>query len=587
MSAPRRIGEVIDIRLVAPAGGSWLVSAAGIVWPRWAMVVTTLAALGGAAALAMAGVARHRSRGNLACMPGRGEPPSRPVGQPALGRWVTVAGICATVAAFGCAIAVREHAAATHPLTAQFGHKTSVTITVRDDPHVIRGAGDPRVMVDALVLEVGQRAVPRAAVTLVGSAEHWLSVTPGARVRATATVSRPRQRDLSVATISAGAPQVISQGSVVWRATAAIRLRFAEAADRGLPEGQSGLLPALVLGDVSGLDPLIADDFRACGMTHLVAVSGANFVLLCGSVVLVAQLLGASRRVTDLVALGAILGLVVLVHPSPSVVRAAVMGVVGVLALSVSRRKQALPALGAAVLLLLAWQPGLAVDIGFALSVAATAGLIVAATPVREALRRRHVPRVFADILAVSLVAHLVTLPLIAMISGRVGVMGLLANILVAPAVAPVTVIGMVALVPSALAIGALAPAMGVADVVSRFAGPELWWMTTVAHVGARVPGVTFAVRDGGLGALALIAAGLSAAAVGLGWRLLAPARVASRERQSRSRAGSAPHPGVSGGVRSLWHDVVRGRLLRIASAARRRRVSRRARGLRHHRRGP
>ncbi|NED66823.1 competence protein ComEC, partial [Streptomyces sp. SID10244] len=140
--------------------------------------------------------------------------------------------------------------------------------------------------------------------------------------------------------------------------------------------------------------------------------------------------LGASPWVTAVAGTIVLVGFVILVRPSPSVLRAAMMGMVGLLALVGSRRAQAMPALGGATVIGLLWWPELAVAPGFALSVSATAGLVLWSGGLRDWLRDRRVPPMLAELVAMAAAAQLATAPLIAVLSGRFSIVGLLANIL-------------------------------------------------------------------------------------------------------------------------------------------------------------
>jgi len=267
------------------------------------------------------------------------------------------------------------------------------------------------------------------------------------------------------------------------------------------------MLPALVLGDTSAVNAETGRDFRAAGMTHLTAVSGANVTIVCGAVLLSARLLGP--RLAVLLAASALLAFVIVVQPTASVLRAAVMGAIALAGILTSRRRQAIPALSATVLLLMVIAPQLAVDVGFALSVVATAALIVVAPVWSRRLIARGCPKPLADALAVAWAAHVVTVPLVAAISGRVSLIGAVANLAVAAVIAPITVLG------SAAAVACLLwPA--VAQLLIRFTGPELWWVLRVAHWAAGVPLATVPVPAGGPGVLVV---GASAVLVVTLWR--------------------------------------------------------------------
>jgi competence protein ComEC len=133
---------------------------------------------------------------------------------------------------------------------------------------------------------------------------------------------------------------------------------------------------------------------------------------------------------------------VVVARPSPSVLRAALMGAAGLVSLATGRAGRALPVLSATTLVLLSVDPGLAGDAGFALSVLATAALLLVAPGWARGLTRLHVPPVVAESVAVAAAAHLVTAPVIAALSGRVSLVAVPANVLAEPVVAPATVLG-------------------------------------------------------------------------------------------------------------------------------------------------
>jgi competence protein ComEC len=92
-------------------------------------------------------------------------------------------------------------------------------------------------------------------------------------------------------------------------------------------------VPALVLGDTSGLDPALSEDFRATGLTHLTAVSGANLTLLLAFLLTVARWVGLRGWNLRIVGLVAVIIFVALCRTEPSVLRAAAMGLVALAAL--------------------------------------------------------------------------------------------------------------------------------------------------------------------------------------------------------------------------------------------------------------
>jgi competence protein ComEC len=350
------------------------------------------------------------------------------------------------------------------PLLGLARERAAVTLelTVHADPRRLAAkgvAGAPRVGVDtgasAVVLGGAAHAVS-GAVFVLAPAAGWQDLLPGQRVRAEGTLQPSLDGEASTTLSTYSAPELIARPPWWQRAAGAVRADLRRSCT-GLPESVRGLLPGLVDGDVSRLDPVLAERFRIAGLTHLTAVSGTNCSILVGAVLLVLTRVGARRWVCAVVGSAMVVAFVLVARPSPSVLRSAVMAVIALAALAGGRPKQAVPALGAAVLGLLLWDPGLARNAGFVMSVLATAAIVLIAPRWAEALRRWHVPRGLAEPVAVAAAAHLVTAPVIAAISGRVSLVAIPANVLAEPVVAPATVLGFLAavLAPLSLALGA------------------------------------------------------------------------------------------------------------------------------------
>lgn len=361
--------------------------------------------------------------------------------------------------------------------------------TVTDDPRRLADLRDPVFVVPVDLAEVvvnGRRLVvsARAVVFATDSADHeWAQLLPGQRVTVTGTLSRPGEStDLTSARISTRQPPRL-HGDPPWWQTIAGGLREGlRQACAGLPAAPAGLLPGLVVGDVSRLPTEVAEDFRDTGLTHLTAVSGSNLAMVIGAVLALAVACRAGPRTRLLIGIAVICCFVIVARPSASVLRAAVMGGISLLTLSNGRRSaSAIPVLAAAVVLLLGWDPALAYDLGFALSVLATAGLVFFADRWAGGLRRRGWPPWLAMAVAVPLAAQVAVTPVLAAATGAVSAVAVPANVLVAAAVPPATILGVAA---TAVAPWWPAAAAGVAWLAS-------WptrWLIYVAHAGAQMP---------------------------------------------------------------------------------------------------
>lgn len=410
-------------------------------------------------------------------------------------------------------LAVRLHAAHDGELAglARAGLEVSAELRVNGDPRPLGGggsAGSPTVAVDAqlrAVLRRGRWVGLSGAVLVLGPADAWRGVLPGQRVRLDGRLRPPLPGNLLAATVLArSAPALL--GRPPWWQRGAGRLRSGlRRAAAGLPALPRGLLPGLVDGDTSGLDPVLAERFRVAGLSHLVAVSGTNLSLLIGTLALLLRRLRASPTAIALVSSVVLVGFVVLARPSPSVLRAAGMAGIALVALATGRQRAALPVLAAASLGLLAWQPALAVSAGFALSVAATAALLLVAPGWVRALYRRRVPAGLAEALAVAAAAHLATAPIIAGLGGRISLTAIPANVLAEPVVAAVTILGLLAALASVLW-------LPLAMLLAQLAGWPCRWLVWVAEYFGSLPGASLPWPGGVRGGLLL--AGLTLAAV-------------------------------------------------------------------------
>jgi competence protein ComEC len=369
-----------------------------------------------------------------------------------------------------------------------------------------RGAPTWLVGVDVTGLTAHGRASGAHASVLVLGDERWADLTWHAPVRVTGRLvpaddpASAEIAQLRPLTSFVSAPPE----SWVLRASDAARAGLRRASAR-LPPDARGLLPSLVVGDTSRLPQPLLDDMRTTGLTHLAAVSGTNTSLVLLMVLSMAGWVGCGRRLRALVGILGLAGFVVLARPEPSVVRAAVMGAIGVAGLVTNRSRAGPTLLGGAIVVLLVLDPWLARSYGFVLSALATLGLLLFARPWADAVDRRLPARLrgLGVALAVPSAASLLCAPVIVLLQGAVSLVGIVANAFAAPLVLPATVAGVAATVLSPLGDWAtLVPAW-----VGGLACLGLSW---VAHRFASVPFATIPWPDGAGGALGLAALSLA-----------------------------------------------------------------------------
>lgn len=518
MSAPGARAAAADLRLVPPAVAAWCTGLVVVQHPQVvaATVVVPGALLVAVVAAVLAAAVRHVVRGGgagrSALAPPGGEARA---GDPPWQRALPAVALCAVTAATVLVSgAVAQGGRAPDGLVAAAADGSTVEVVGRvdDDPRPAGGA-DPRVRftlaVSAVRVDGTWRRVA-APVEVVAPA----GAVRDAEVRVRGVLSATTRGERAAVQLRARRPPVVGASPRPLPTWAAQVRRGARDVARSLPPDVRGLLPAVTVGDTGDVPDDLVAAMRTAGLAHVMAVSGAHFAIL-GALVL--ALTAAARaplpvRVAAVAASGSCLLLVV--GPEPSVVRAAVMGAVGLGGLLLGRRAAGPAALAAAVVGLLVADPWLAVDVGFALSVAATAGLVVLGGRLVERWAGRC-GREGAALLAAPVAAQVGCLPVALALWPTFGPWAVAANLVVAPAVAPATVLGLLA----ALLAG---PWPAGAAVLAAGAGAACWWIAAVARCVAGLPGAALAWLPGAGGAVAALAVALAVTVL-----VLRPARAA------------------------------------------------------------
>ena len=272
----------------------------------------------------------------------------------------------------------------------------------------------------------------------------------------------------------------------------------------GVNEDAAGLVAGLAIGDVTRISENLQQNMKSVSLTHLTAVSGANCAIVLAMFYFLVRKLGGGRVVRLVVGLLALVSYVLLVGAQPSVLRAAVMAGAVLVGISLGRKSGALNALALSIIILLIADPWLALDFGFALSVAATLGLLLFTQPIKDALAR-YLPNWLAIGLAVTLAAQLMCLPILLQLQSGLATYSIPANLLAESLVPPITVLGIAACLLAWLIPWAAVPLAYLASVFS-------WFICLIANHFAELPNTTLSWPTGVAGTL--VAAGLILAAL-------------------------------------------------------------------------
>lgn len=313
------------------------------------------------------------------------------------------------------------------------------------------------------------------------------------------------------------------QGNPFFAALYAFRDRAVATIYAILPDPSASLLAGILLGVDSGISRDVTDAFSATNTAHIIAISGFNISIVAGILSQLTQRAVGQRRATLIVIFGLVI-YTLLVGAGPSVVRAAIMGSLSVLALHYHRQNDALNALATSALLMTVLNPFTLFDIGFQLSFFATLGLILYVTPLSSRFeatlkrfvsgeRARQIVSALNDSFIVTLAAQITSTPLIVFAFHRLALVGLLANFIVLPAQPAVEIWGGIATL-SAMVV------LPIGQMVAWIAWAFLEFTIAVVQWMASLPLAAIPVGRFDLPLLALYYIGLFGA-TRLDWRAL------------------------------------------------------------------
>ncbi|MFF2296249.1 ComEC/Rec2 family competence protein [Arthrobacter sp. NPDC058127] len=479
----------VDLRLAPSAILTWAVSlASAYLPPLWTGVVCVALAVAACLLLSARAVAPQ----SLRTFP------------------ATLAVACLFAAAVAAHAATQAGPRQDGPVADAAAARDSVVIHVLivGDPREFgtdsRGSG--RWAVPAEVIDMaadGMLIRTRTRILLTGG-EGWDQVVKGQEVRTAGKLKPAKPGQVEAGVLAAATPPMRPDsrrktearhqtgGSAnIPQGPAQLKKQFSSAAE-WLQGDAAGLLPGMVTGDTTGLDEGLEAAMKTTSTTHLTAVSGANCSLILGGLVLLARSFRLARGVAAIVALACLAAFVMMVGPDASVLRAAVMGAIGLTALSSGRRGRSLGFLCLAVTGLLILDPSLGTSVGFLLSVLATLGIVLLARPIAS-WAPTWVPSWLASAVAVPLAAQLLCSPVIVALQPQFSGYSLLTNIAVAPFVAPVTILGTIAvpLVP-------LIPWLSVIPMAIAGASAEI--VAAIARFFAGLPGAALPWPEGPTG---------------------------------------------------------------------------------------
>ena len=338
-------------------------------------------------------------------------------------------------------MSIRQASLAHSQISRFFMQSATITAEVVTDPSKTSTGNYSFIARAVLVNNSSIHYKLRVPIRVMTSKQSVTTLLPGQRFSAQGRIVASKEARVAALVVIKDDIEIQTQPSRWASALGAIRLGLRSLSGDG---NAGALIPGMVLGDTSKQSVEFKNSMRRSGLTHLVAVSGANFALVSAFVLWMMQFLFARMKFRLSATAISLIAFIALVRPSPSVLRAAAMAAVLLVAQGTKKGRDSLPALGFAIAAVVVVDPWQARDAGFALSVLATAGLLLFAPVLIEKLSI-HLPGKLAQALAPPIAATVFCSPIIVALSGYLAPMSVIANLLAAPFVAPITIVGFIA----------------------------------------------------------------------------------------------------------------------------------------------
>ena len=338
-------------------------------------------------------------------------------------------------------MSIRQASLAHSQISRFFMQSATITAEVVTDPSKTSTGNYSFIARAVLVNNSSIHYKLRVPIRVMTSKQSVTTLLPGQRFSAQGRIVASKEARVAALVVLKDDIEIQTQPSRWASALGAIRLGLRSLSGDG---NAGALIPGMVLGDTSKQSVEFKNSMRRSGLTHLVAVSGANFALVSAFVLWMMQFLFARMKFRLSATAISLIAFIALVRPSPSVLRAAAMAAVLLVAQGTKKGRDSLPALGFAMAAVVVVDPWQARDAGFALSVLATAGLLLFAPVLIEKLSI-HLPGKLAQALAPPIAATVFCSPIIVALSGYLAPMSVIANLLAAPFVAPITIVGFIA----------------------------------------------------------------------------------------------------------------------------------------------
>lgn len=221
-----------------------------------------------------------------------------------------------------------------------------------------------------------------------------------------------------------------------------IKDRIVYVIGESLPRQQAGLMNGMLIGCREGLSDEVKEAFSDSGLLHIMAVSGANVAFLAAPLSMLLRMLRIRKSAANLIIIAFLNLFACVAGFEPSVLRAVFMACILLLAAVIHREADVYSTIAVSCIIMLIISPYMLFNIGFQLSYAATLGIVMLYGNISKAIRCRFIPKKTADVIAATLAAQIGVFPITLIHFNKVSVISLVPNILAAPLLGIITVLG-------------------------------------------------------------------------------------------------------------------------------------------------
>lgn len=205
----------------------------------------------------------------------------------------------------------------------------------------------------------------------------------------------------------------------------------------------AGILSGMIIGETSNISDDTKDNFQKAGVTHLLAVSGSNVALVITfSGYIFSKIFG--KRYSDYISIVFVVFFVMLAGASPSVVRAGIMAILGLLANILVSKSSSITNVFSSAFLILLMNPLSILNVGFILSFVGTIGIITLSSFITDFFKKYIKNKMILETVSITMAAQVALIPIMLYYFNSLSLISIFSNLLIIPITSLITILGII-----------------------------------------------------------------------------------------------------------------------------------------------